>query len=165
MQSAPGNLEQVVRHTDAARREDPKHSLQPKHSLRSWAGPRSRGRPWHALFKGCNAVPGHLGRSLRARREAVMPKALAAAKAFATLMGWAPLMGQALRFVAPFDKDRAKAGPTSTASAVGLACKACRATNHFTSRCIHQSLVVRPLYTARFFLVLDQIRGHLNSYE
>jgi hypothetical protein len=82
-----------------------------------------------------------------------MPKALAA------------LMGQALRFVAPFDKDRAKAGPASTASAVGLACKARRATNHFTSRCIHQSLVVRPLYTARFILVLEQIRGNLNSYE
>ena len=49
-----------------------------------------------------------------ARREAVMPKALAA------------LMGQALRFVASFDKDRAKAGPASgaqpisVASAVGL---------------------------------------------
>ena len=85
-------------------------------------------RKWHALFKGCNAVPGHLGRSLRARREAV------------------------IRFVAPFDKDRA------------IACKARRATNHFTSRCIHQSLVVRPLYTARFFLVLEQIRGNLNSY-
>ena len=129
MQSAPGDLGQVMRHTDAARREDPKHSL------------RSRGRPWHALFKGCNAVPGHLGRSLRARREAV------------------------IRFVAPFDKDRAKAGPASKASAVGLACKARRATNHFTSRCIHQSLVVRPLYTARFILVLEQIRGNLNSYE
>ena len=140
MQSVPGDLEQVVRHPDAVRRK------------------------WHALFKGCNAVPGHLGRSLRARREAVMPKALAAAKAFASLMGWTPLMGQALRFVAPFDKDRAKAGPASKASAVGLVCKARRATNHFTSRCIHQSLVVRPLYTARFFLVLEQIRGNLNSY-
>ena len=85
MQSVPGDLEQVVRHSDAARRE------------------------WRALFKGCNAGPGHLGRSLRARREA------------------------AIRFVAPFDKDRA------------IACKARRATNHFTSRCIHQSLVVRPL--------------------
>jgi hypothetical protein len=108
MQSVPGDLEQVMRHTDAARREDPKHSL------------RSRGRPWRALFKGCNAGPGHLGRSLRARREA------------------------AIRFVAPFDKDRAKAGPTSAASAVGLACKARRATDRFTSRCIHQTLVVRP---------------------
>ena len=81
-----------------------------------------------------------------------MPKALAAAKALATLMGWAPLMGQALRFVAPFDKDWA------------IASKARRATNRFTSRCIYQSLVVRPLYIARFFLVLEQIRGHLISY-
>ncbi len=64
---------------------------------------------WHALFKGCNAVPGHLGHSLRARREAV------------------------IRFVAPFDKDWA------------IACKARRATNRFTSRCIHHTLVVRPL--------------------
>jgi drug/metabolite transporter (DMT)-like permease len=78
-------------------------------------------------------VPGHLGRSLRARRVAIMPKSHAA------------LMGQALRFVAPFDKDWAKAGPTSTASAVGLACKARRATNRFTPRCIHQFLIVRPL--------------------
>ncbi|HUV22742.1 MAG TPA: hypothetical protein VMZ32_13180 [Gammaproteobacteria bacterium] len=44
-----------------------------------------------------------------------MPKALAA------------LMGQALRFVAPFDKDRA------------IACKARRATDRFTSRCIYQT--------------------------
>jgi hypothetical protein len=48
-------------------------------------------------------------------------------------LGWAPLMGQALRFVAPFDKDRA------------IACKARRATDRFTSRCIHQTLIVRPL--------------------
>ena len=73
-----------------------------------WNKAQSR-REWHVLFKGCNAVPGHLGRSLRARREVV------------------------IRFVAPFDKGRAIAG------------KARRATNHFTSRCIHQSLVVRPL--------------------
>ncbi len=39
-------------------------------------------REWHALFKDCNAVPGHLGRSLRARRETV------------------------IRFVAPFDKGQ-----------------------------------------------------------
>jgi len=75
----------------------------PKHSLRSW------GQLWPVLFKGCNAVPGYLGRSLRARREAV------------------------IRFVAPFDKDWA------------IACKARRATNHFTSRRIHHTYVVRPL--------------------
>ena len=79
MQSVPGNLEQ-----GAARRK------------------------WHALFKGCNAVPGHLGHSLRARRDAV------------------------IRFVAPFDQGRA------------LACKARRATNRFTPRCIHHSYVNRP---------------------
>jgi iron complex transport system substrate-binding protein len=56
-----------------------------------------------------DVVPGYLGHSLRARREAV------------------------IRFVAPFDKDWA------------IACKARRTTNRFTSRCIHQSLVVRPL--------------------
>jgi hypothetical protein len=90
MQSVPGDLEQ-----GAARRE------------------------WRALFKGCNAGPGHLGRSLRARREA------------------------AIRFVAPFDKDRA------------IACKARRATDRFTSRCIHQTLVVRPLTMS-----LSQWRAH-----
>ena len=54
-------------------------------------------------------MPGYLGCSLRARREAV------------------------IRFVAPFDKDWA------------IACKARRATNHFTSRCIPHTYVVRPL--------------------
>ncbi len=54
-------------------------------------------------------MPGYLGRSLRARREAV------------------------IRFVAPFDKDWA------------IACKARRATNRFTSRCIPHTYVVRPL--------------------
>ena len=44
-----------------------------------------------------------------ARREAIMPKALAA------------LMGQALRFVASFDKDRAKAGPASGAQPISVA--------------------------------------------
>jgi len=29
-------------------------------------------RKWHVLFKGCNAVLGHLGSSLRASREAVI---------------------------------------------------------------------------------------------
>ena len=107
-----------MRHPDAARGEDPKHSL------------RSRGRPWCALFKGCNAGPGHLGRSLRARREA------------------------AIRFVAPFGKDRA------------IACKARRATNHFTSRCIQLSLAVRPLvYMSTFDAGIGQIRGELNSYQ
>ena len=71
--------------------------------------PEAVRREWLALFKGCNAVPGQLGCSLRARREAV------------------------IRFVAPFGKGWA------------IACKARRATNRFTPRCIHQSLVVRPL--------------------
>jgi hypothetical protein len=53
-------------------------------------------REWHALYKDCNAALAHLGRSLRASQEAVIPKAFAAAKALASLMGWAPLMGQAL---------------------------------------------------------------------
>jgi len=49
-----------MRHPDAVRREGPKHSL------------RSRGRPWHALYKDCNAALAHLGRSLRASQEAVI---------------------------------------------------------------------------------------------
>ena len=60
-----------MRHPDAVRREDPLHSL------------CSRGRPWHALYKDCNAALANLGRSLRASQEAVMPKA------FASLMGQA----------------------------------------------------------------------------
>jgi hypothetical protein len=53
MQSVPNRPRQ-----GAVRREDPLHSL------------RSRGRPWHALYKGCNAALVDLGRSLRARHEA-----------------------------------------------------------------------------------------------
>ncbi len=49
-----------MRHPDAARREGPKHSL------------RSRGRPWHALYKGCNAAFADLGRFLRASQEAAI---------------------------------------------------------------------------------------------
>ena len=48
-------------------------------------------REWHVLFKGCNAVLGHLGSSLRARREAVV------------------------RGVTPLGKDRAIAGETCLA--------------------------------------------------
>jgi len=57
---------------------------------------RSRGRPWHALFKGCTKsrrfrrrALAELGRSPWARQEAAMRKAFAAAKALASLMGQA----------------------------------------------------------------------------
>ena len=51
-----------------------------------------------------------------------------------------------IRFVAPFDKDWA------------IACKARRATNHFTSRCIPHAYVVRPLVLnqmTRKLLIID----------
>ncbi len=48
-------------------------------------------RKWHVLFKGCNAVLGHLDSSLRASREAVV------------------------RCVAPLGKDRAIASETCLA--------------------------------------------------
>jgi len=48
-------------------------------------------RKWHVLFKGCNAVLGHLGNSLRASREAVV------------------------RGVTPLGKDQAIAGETCLA--------------------------------------------------
>ena len=67
---------------------------------------------WHILYRGWakiryyrRPVPGHLGHSLRARREAAIR-----------------LSPKAPTFGAPFDKDWA------------IACKARRTTNRFTSR-------------------------------
>ena len=55
MQSIPNRPRQ-----GAVRREDPKHSL------------RSRGQPWHALYKDCNTALADLGYSLRASQEAII---------------------------------------------------------------------------------------------